>query len=77
MEIGWLHGPNRPKPEREVRSQGDSVEKGLCREHAHFLKTSDAVDAAGRGGPRQHSQYRSVIFLALLRRLFLPELALS
>jgi hypothetical protein len=55
----------------------DSVEKGLCREHAHFLKTSDAFDPAERGGPRQHSQDRSVIFLALLRRLFLPELALS
>jgi hypothetical protein len=55
----------------------DIVEKGLCCEHGHFLKTSDAFDAAGRGGPHQHSQDCSVIFLALLRRVFLPDLALS
>jgi hypothetical protein len=55
----------------------DSVEKGRCRERVHFPKTSGAFDVAGRGGPRQHFRIASVIFFALLRRLFLPVLAPS
>ena len=55
----------------------DTVEKVFCRKHAHFLKAADALLVAGREGPRQPSQIRSVIFLALLLRLFLPELALN
>jgi hypothetical protein len=53
----------------------DIVEKVRCRGRAHFLRTSDTLGVARRGGPRRPAQNRSAIFLALPRGLFLPQLA--